>query len=62
MLAKNIAIVGVQQVKKAVEVETGFDVTLPHIRQVLKKEMRMGYRKSSVVPVQSNLPRCLVLR
>ena len=22
----------------------------------------MGYRKSSVVPIQSNLPRCLVLR
>ena len=62
MLAKNIAIVGVQQIQKAVEDDAGFDVALPHIRQVLKKEMRMGYRKSGVVPIQSNLPRCLVLR
>ena len=28
----------------------------------MRKEMKMGFRKTNVVPIQSNLSRCLVLR
>ena len=51
LLALNTPLVRVQQVQRAVEESAGIDVSLPQIRQVLKKEMRMGYRKTNVVPI-----------
>ena len=62
MLAANVPIVRVQQVQAAVKEAATIDVSYPEVREVLKKEMRLGFRKASVVPIQSNLPRCLVLR
>ena len=62
LLSANTPIVRLQQVQKAVQEEIGMRTSLSLVSKVLRKEMRMGYRKSNVVPIQSNLPRCLVLR
>ena len=62
LLASNKPIVRIKQVQEAVEQRTGDLVTPLLISKVMRKEMRMGYRKTNVVPIQSNLPRCLVLR
>ena len=46
------------------KVENGQDLKVSRTltREVMRKEMKMGFRKTNVVPIQSNLPRCLVLR
>ena len=42
--------------------QTGLEVALPKIRQMIRKDLRMGYRRAATVPVQANSERCLVLR
>ena len=62
MLKSNKPIVRAQQVKAKVEAMKGFEMSEKLIRQVMKKELRMGYRLAKTVPVQGNSERCLVLR
>ena len=38
------------------------EVSMKLIREVLRKDMQLGYRMARIVPVQSNSERCLVLR
>ena len=41
---------------------TNLEVDRRLVCKVMRKEMRLGYRLAKTVPVQGNLPRCLVLR
>ena len=43
---------------------TGHNLELPRsqICQFMRKQLRLGYRKASPVPIQANSERCLVLR
>ena len=38
------------------------EVNLKFVRQVFRKDLRMGYRLAKTVPIQGNAERCLVLR
>ena len=62
MLATNKAIICAQQVREAVMKQSGIEVADFLVRQVLRKEMRLGYRLAKTVAIQSNSERCLVLR
>ena len=46
----------------AVLEQMGLEVADSLVRQVMRKELRLGYRLAKTVPVQSNSERCLVLR
>ena len=50
------------QIKTAVEETADLEVTEPQVRNVMRKELRMGYRVAKTVAVQSNTERTLVLR
>ena len=41
---------------------TDLEVGKPQVRQVLRKDLHMGYRMVRTVTVQANSERCLVLR
>ena len=62
MFAANGVITSSRQVQTAVMEQTGLAVADPLVRQVMHKELRLGYRLARTVPVQSNHERCLVLR
>ena len=62
MLAANKAIVSAKQVQEEVQEQKGHEVDLLLVRQVMRKDMRLGYRLAKAVAVQCNTERCLVLR
>lgn len=62
LLKTNIPIQSSHQIKLAVEENYGHVVNLNIIRQVLRKDLGMKYRKATGQPVQTNLERCLVQR
>ena len=62
MLASNRPIVSARQVREAVQSTMAIKVDDGQVRQVMRKEMRLGYREVRTVPIQSNSERCLVLR
>ena len=62
MLKSDKPIVRVQQVQKAVQEQFGHELPPDFVRQVMRKELRMGYRMAKTVTIQSNSERCLVLR
>ena len=62
MLETNKPIVRAKQVQAAVQDQTGMEVPLLMVRQVMRKDMHMGYRLAKTVAVQCNHERCLVLR
>ena len=51
ILGRNLPIVRAQQVQLAIEEKNGLEVSLPLIRKVLRKEMRLGYRIAKDIPV-----------
>ena len=61
ILASDKPITRIQHVQAAVLVEHGLEVNRKLAREVMRKEMRLGYRLAKVVAVQSNSERCLVL-
>ena len=62
LLAANKPITSSRLVQAAVQEQTSMTVAEPLVRQVMRKEMRLGYRQARTVPVQCNSERCLVLR
>ena len=62
MLAVNKPIARIQQVQAVVTEQNGLQVSSKLVSQVMRKDMRMGYRLARTVPLQSNSERCLVLR
>ena len=62
LLSAGLPIARAQQVQLAVEEQRGLEVSTKLVRQVFRKELKMGYRLAKTVPVQSNLERALVLR
>ena len=42
--------------------EADLEVNLKLVRNVMRKDLAMGYRLAKNVPIQSNTERCLVLR
>ena len=61
-LANNMAIYRAEQVQTAVKHKSGLEVSLEQVRKTMRKELHMGYRQASTIPVQANSERCLVLR
>ena len=51
-----------QQVQDAVKSSKDIEVTRKFVTNMMRKELRMGYRLAKQVPIQSNNERCLVLR
>ena len=62
MLSANKQIVRASQVQKVVERNDGPKVGLDLVRDVMKKDLGMGYRRARTVTIQANSERCLVLR
>ena len=62
MLSANKQIVRALQVQKVVERNDGPKVGLELVRDVMKKDLGMGYRRARTVTIQANSERCLVLR
>jgi hypothetical protein len=62
MLNSNKPIIRAQQVKQKVEDETNLELDERMTRQVMKKDLHMGYRKAKLVPITCNDERALVLR
>ena len=62
MLAINMPITSAKLVCDAVKDNLSLDVDDRLVREVMRKEMRLGYRQVKTVPIQSNSERCLVLR
>ena len=62
MLAANKQITSAQLVRAAVRRNDGYEVGLDLVKDVMKKDLRMGYRRARTVTVQANSERCLVLR
>ena len=62
MLAANQPIVRAAQVQSAVRRHANLEVSSKLVRQVMRKDMHLGYRLAKTVPIQSNTERCLVLR
>ena len=58
----NKPIVRSQQVQANVEESGEIEVSLKFVRQVMRKDLGMGYRLAKMVPIQGNSERCLVLR
>ena len=58
----NKPITRTQQVQEAVRENTGLQTAPSLVRQVMRKELNMGYRRATIVTVQGNSERCLVLR
>ena len=62
MLEKSLPITKASQIQlKALELH-GIEINNLQVRQILKKELGLGYRTVKNVPMQSNSERCLVLR
>ena len=62
MLAINKPIVGAKQVQAQVLETTGLTVVPSLTRQVMRKDLCMGYRRAKIVTIQNNSERCLVQR
>ena len=62
MLSTNKPIVGASQVQAQVLHVTGLNVGCDLARQVMRKDLCMGYRRAKTVTIQSNSERCLVQR
>ena len=62
MLASNLPIVRASQVQSAVRRNANLEVALTLVRQVMRKDMHLGYHLAKTVPVQCNTERFLVLR
>ena len=62
MLATTRPILRIEQVQSRVQEQYGLEVTRSLTREVMRKEMRLGYRLARMVAAQSNSERCLVLR
>ena len=54
MLVTNKPIVRAQQIKAKVEATTDLELSEKLVRQVMKKNLRMGYRLAKTVPIQGN--------
>ena len=48
--------------QEAVQHQANVEVSSLLVRQVMRKDMHLGYRLAKTVPVQCNSTRCLVLR
>ena len=62
MLAINRPITSAKLVCDAVKGNLDLEVDDRLVREVMRKDMRLGYRQVKTVPIQSNSERCLVLR
>ena len=62
MLAANKAIISAKQVQEAFQEQKGHTVDVLMARQVMRRDMHLGYRLAKTVAVQCNTERCLVLR
>ena len=62
LLATNKPILRLQQVQAKVWEDYGLEVTRTLTSNVMRKDMRLGYRLARNVVVQANSERCLVLR
>ena len=62
MLEVNRPITSAKVVTDAVKKNLSLDVDDNLVREVMRKDMRLGYRQAKTVPIQSNSERCLVLR
>ena len=60
MLANNKTISNSWKVQNAVQEQSGQEVTNQLVRQMMRKDLRLGYRKARTVTIQSNSERCLV--
>ena len=57
-----MAIYSAKAVKQRIQEQEDMEVTQKTVRQVMRKDLHMGYRLARTVPVQGNSERCLVLR
>ena len=48
--------------QQAVKKSATLDVSNQLVKQVMRKDLHMGYRRTKTIPIQSNSERCLVLR
>ena len=62
MLEVNRPITSAKVVTDAVKETLSLEVNDDLVREVMRKDMRLGYRQAKTVPIQANSERCLVLR
>ena len=62
LLWNNKPIYSIGQVQTEVQSMTQLEVDKIQVRQVLRKDLHMGYRMVRTVTIQANSERCLVLR
>ena len=62
LLENNVPIKNANSIVDRVNAETNLEVNNYQVRNVLRKELGLGYRIAKKVPIQSNSERCLVLR
>ena len=51
-----------KQIQDKVKAEADLEVGVELVHQVMRKDLKMGYRFAKTVPIQGNVERCLVLR
>ena len=61
-LETNKPITRAQLVQAKVMKDHDYEVSLKLVRNVMRKDLSMGYRLAKNVPIQGNTERCLVLR
>ena len=62
MLERSIPIVNAAKIQTEAKRLHNVELSLPKVRESLKTELGLGYRRAKKVPVQCNSERCLVLR
>ena len=62
MLAKSIPIQKADSIVLRINEHTDLEVKHREVRNVLRKDLGLGYRIVKKIPIQSNSERCLVLR
>ena len=62
MLSINKPIVSCELVQTEAQQKCGHRLDKRFVRQVMRKDLHLGYRKAKTVAIQANSERCLVLR
>lgn len=62
MFKQNRPIWNVAVVQGIIDQDHHIKIRAEEVRNTMRKEMKLGYRKLSTVPIQANSERCLVLR
>ena len=60
LLSANKAITSVKQVQIHISSKMGLEVRDTLVRQVMRKDLQLGYRQAKIVSIQSNSERALV--